>query len=833
MKDIHKKVGRHVARVLKKNPETPMHRFLFDLFLLAVGMGILLIALALIWVNSLQLPSFNDFEARKVANSTRIYDRTGKILLYNFHANIRRTVVPFDQVSLPIKQAVIAVEDDTFYTHSGIRPAAILRSIFKTATGDTQGGSTITQQIVKNSLLTPEQTITRKLKEWILALKLEHNMTKDEILAIYLNESPFGGTIYGVEEASLAFFGKNAKDVTLVEAAYLAALPQAPSRYSPYGKHTDKLENRKNFVLRRMFEQGYITETQMREAQKTKVTFQQQAKSSGKALHFDFYIREYLENTYGEDMIENGGLKIISTLDWELQKKAEETVLEYALKNKAAYDAENAGLVAIDSRTGEILAMVGSRDYFDPAIDGKVNITLARRQPGSSFKPLVYAAAFEKGYTPETVLFDVPTEFNVNCPIAVSEQSPDSCYSPVNYDGQYRGPVNLRNSLAQSLNVPAVKLLYLTGVTDAITQARKMGITTLGTKSQYGLTLVLGGGEVTLLELTGAYTSFANEGVRPQIASIISIEDNTGKMLEKFTPRRDQVLSRETALRISSILSDNVARTPAFGAASPLFFGGRDVAVKTGTTNDYRDVWTVGYTPSITVGVWGGNNDNRPIAKKAAGAVISPMWRSFMDKYFELYPTVESFGPAPSSADNPNPILRGIWCSAGTGIHSILYFLDKNNPREYSPGRTSDPQWRMWEGAIQIHGSNYGCPFADGELTGDIQDTNVVDTTTNEPGTGTPSQPLSEISIPFSVYGVPGGPISPDELVSLSTNSSEQITKVEYSLGGNSLGGVESAPFAINFTPSQVGATSGNTTLRVKVYTVNGYSIRLITITIK
>jgi 1A family penicillin-binding protein len=831
MKDIHKRAARAALKKLKKDPDTPLHRFLFDLLLLCIGVFILFVAVALIWVNSLQLPSFNDFEARKIANSTRIYDRTGTILLYNFHANIKRTVVPFDQISAPLKQAVVAVEDDQFYNHMGIRPTAILRSVFKTATGDTQGGSTITQQVVKNALLSPEQTITRKIKEWILALKLEHNLTKDEILGIYLNESPFGGTIYGVQEASLSFFGKNASEITVVEAAYLAALPQAPSRYSPYGKNLDKLENRKNFVLRRMYEQGYITESVMREGQKTTLTFQPQAKSSGKALHFDFYVREYLEDKYGEEVVENGGLKIVSTLDWKLQQAAEETVKEYALANKATYDAENAGLVAIDSRTGEILAMVGSRDYFDPAIDGKVNIALAKRQPGSSFKPIVYATAFEKGYTPETVLFDVPTEFNVNCPIAVSENSPDTCYSPVNYDGNYRGPVNLRNALAQSLNVPAVKLLYLTGVTDAITQARKMGITTLGTKSQYGLTLVLGGGEVTLLELTSAYTSFAGNGERPEPTSIVSVEDNTGKSLEKFTPRKSPVLSRDTALRISSILSDNAARTPAFGSNSPLYFGDRPVAVKTGTTNDYHDVWTVGYTPSITVGVWGGNNDNRPIAKKSAGSVISPMWRAFMDKYFAMNPTVEYFEDAPSSADSPNPILRGIWCSAGTGIHSILYFLDKNNPREYSPGRTSDAQWRMWEGAMQIHGGSYGCPFGDGELGGNIEDTNIVDTPL--PGTGGGEPTAVEEFIPFSVTGIPGGVATSEGLISLSTYSSVPITRVEYSLGGVALGGSASAPFTLNFTPSQAGAQPGMTNLIIKVFSQTGYSIKSVQIQVQ
>ena len=828
MQDIHKKIGYGAKKILgklKKNPETPLHRFLFDLMLLLVGLGILLVALALIWVNSLKLPSFNDFEARKVANSTRIYDRTGTILLYNFHANIKRTVIPFDQISLPVKQAVVSVEDDQFYRHYGIRPTSIIRSVFKTATGKTQGGSTITQQVVKNALLSPEKTLTRKLKEWILALKLEHYLTKDQILGIYLNESPFGGNIYGVEEASLSFFGKHAREINITEAAYLAALPQAPSRYSPYGYHLDELEARKNFVLSKMYDQGYITRSQYDESKKTRLSFAPQSKSSGKALHFDFYVRDYLENKYGEDVVENGGLKVTSTLDWELQQKAEQTVLEYALKNKAAYNAENAGLVAIDPRTGEILSMVGSRDYFDPNIDGKVNITLAHRQPGSSFKPIVYAAAFEKGYTPETVLFDVPTEFNVNCPTIVSETSPNTCYHPVNYDGKYRGPVSLRSALAQSLNVPAVKLLYLTGVTEAITQARKMGITTLGTKSQYGLTLVLGGGEVTLLELTGAYTSFAGGGVRPDTTAVLSVEDNTGKILEKAAVKKTQVLSRETALRITSILSDNVARTPAFGPSSPLYFGDRQVAAKTGTTNDYHDVWTVGYTPSIVVGVWGGNNDNRPIDKKSAGSVISPMWHAFMEKYFALHPAVESFEEAPGSGDNPNPVLRGIWCSPNSGIHSILYFINKNNPREYTPGQTGDSQWRMWEGAIANHGSSFGCPFG-GEL-GDVPTADPI-----TPNDGALNNTNNEINIPFSVSGIPNGPVGASELISAQVSSTEPLTNVEYSINGKSLGSSATAPYSVSFSPSSIGLSSGPHTVVIQVYSSLGFSSRAATLTV-
>lgn len=833
------------AKALARAKKTPslLKRLILDFGLLVFGMAILFVALFMMWVSSLQLPTFSDFEARKIANSTKIYDRTGKVLLYNIHDNIKRTVVDFDDISQPIKDAVISIEDDQFYHHIGIRPKAIVRSVFKTATGNTQGGSTITQQIIKNSLLSTEQTVTRKVKEWILAVKLEEHLTKDEILNIYLNESPFGGNIYGVEEAAQTYFNKPASQVTIVEAAYLAALPQAPSRYSPYGKNRQLLEDRKNLVLSKMREFNYISESEYQSAKNTTVQFEPQEKQNGKALHFVFYVRSILEDQFGEEEVENGGLHVVTSLDWELQQKAEAVVKEYATLNKQKFDAENAGLVAIDPRTGQVLSMVGSKDYFDTEIDGKVNIALAKRQPGSSFKPIVYAAAFEKGYTPETVLMDVPTEFNANCPVQVSEDSPSQCYSPVNYDGKFRGPINLRNSLAQSLNIPAVKLLYLTGVNTSLDLARTLGITTLKDKNQYGLTLVLGGGEVTLLELTSAYTAFANGGVRSPISPLLEVKDKLGQVRYTYKNTPKSALSKETALTLTSVLTDNTARIPAFGANSPLYFGDRPVAAKTGTTNDYRDVWTVGYTPSITVGVWGGNNDNTPIDKRSAGSVISPMWNAFMSEYFKLHPEIEYFESAPPIPEDANPILRGIWCSQTGGIHSILYYINKNNPKEFSPGQTSDPQFPLWEGAIQLHSANTPCPFSDNELSGfggdiisNVDAQNMQDSKNLYPSStqATPDYTNTPTVVDFRMSGVDSTVVyNRNTYINPSIVSSSQITKVEYSINGKYIGAVYSSPYSLGFMPSEYGISSGNHTLTARVFTPMGYSDRSVTLVIE
>ena len=681
------------------------YRLLKELFLVLFSLSVIAIALVVVWLSSIQLPDFNNFENRNIANSTKIYDRTGTIVLYNIHDNVRRTAIQISEMSPYIRQATISIEDAHFYEHFGFRPTSFIRAVIENlkSGGYSQGGSTINQQVIKNALLTREKTISRKVKEIILSIKLDRELPKDTILQIYLNESPYGGTIYGVEEASLTFFGKHAKEVTLTEAAYLAALPQAPTYYSPYGKNRDALEKRKNLVLQRMYELGHITKDEKDVAQKEFITFEKDISNSGKAMHFVMYIREYLEKEYGVDMVQNGGLKVITTIDYTLQKQFEEIVKEGALENAKKFKAENSALVAIDPKSGQIIGMVGSRDFFDTEITGQFNIATAARQPGSSFKPIVYAAAFELGYTPETVLFDTPTQFSTLCdadgtPLRTTTNS-SVCYMPENYDGIFRGPVSLREALAQSLNVPAVKLLYLTGIKNAITLAQSMGLSTINEPDRYGLSLVLGGGEVTLLELTNAYGVFANNGIYHKHQGILEIRGRDDSIIQKFSSFQKEVLPEKVTTLISSVLSDNVARTPSFGAASALYFKDRPVAVKTGTTNDYKDVWVVGYTPSIVIGMWAGNNNNTPIDKRTAGFVLAPVWRKAMIAATEGV-QVEYF-PDPLPNTSSKPILRGIYC-AGNGIHTILDSVIKDNPDgPYPSNPTNDSQYNLWENSIQ------------------------------------------------------------------------------------------------------------------------------------
>lgn len=653
----------------------------------------------LVWLNSVQLPDLDNFDSRIVSESTKIYDRTGKVVLFDVHGNVRRTVVPFDQINDYLKWATIAIEDQNFYTHNGIEPKAILRAVLTNLKDGNllsgQGGSTITQQIIKNALLSSDKTISRKIKEWVLAPRLEAKFTKDQILGLYLNEIPYGGTVYGVQEAARRFFGKDAKDITLAESAYIAALPQAPTYYSPYGSNKDDLEARKNKVLRNMLSLNFITQQEYDGAMSTKVEFQKQEDYGIKAPHFVMYVREQLEKKYGADIVEKGGLKVITTLDWELEQDAEEIVKKWALINKAKFDAENAALVVIDPNTGQILTMVGSRDYFDKEIDGNYNIATASRQPGSSIKPIIYAEAFNKGYRPETVVFDLPTEFSTTC------YSGGNCYSPQNYDDKFLGPMSLRNALAQSRNIPAVKMLYLAGISDSIQLAKNMGLGTLKSAKDYGLTLVLGGGEVRPLDMTSAYAVFAADGIKHPTTGILKVEDGDGKILEEFQPQESRVLPEQSARLISSILSDNVARTPAYSANSPLYFGDIDVAAKTGTTNDYRDTWIVGYTPNLSVTAWAGNNNNRSIQKQqTAGFVIAPMWSEFMHKAIEKYPASNFIDPNPIDP-NSKPVIQGIWQNP-LGVHEILHWVNSSDPlgqAPYSPA--SDPQYILWEEPVQ------------------------------------------------------------------------------------------------------------------------------------
>ncbi len=695
--------------------------FLFSCMVFVLG-------IVLIWVSTFQIPSLDTIEARKVSQSTKIYDNTGKILLYDVYQNAKRTIVPIEEISQYIKDATVSIEDKTFYTHYGVRPLAILRALMvDIATLDfTQGGSTITQQVVKKSILVDDKTPARKLKELVLALKVEKILSKDQIMSMYLNENPYGGSIYGVEEASQAFFATTSSAVTLAQAAYLAALPQAPSYYSPYGKHKEQLDNRKNLVLREMLKDGKISQAEYEEAVNEKVEFLPKSSFGIKAPHFVIFVKEYLEKKYGTDVIEQGGLKVVTTLNYELQEKAEGIAKKYAETNEKNFNGSNDAFVAIDPKTGGILTMVGSRDYFDKVIDGNFNVTTARRQPGSTFKPFAYAEAFIKGYTPETVLFDLPTQFSTKCPIDNFTTTSDAtCYAPGNYDDKFRGPMTLREALAQSINVPSVKALYLAGIKDTITLAENMGIGSLGDPNTYGLTLVLGGGEVSLLDMTSAYGVFASEGMRNPYTSIIRVEDKDGNILEEIKPQPFRVLDSEVARKISDILSDNVARTPLYGADSAIYFPGKDVAVKTGTTNNYKDAWIIGYTPDVVVGTWAGNNDNKPMAKKVSGLIVAPMWRAFMDEVLKAIPSTSFTKPQVDDSYDLKPVLRGKWQGGistvmqnpssdpsipynstqeilSGGVHSILYWLNKNDPRGAAPTNPSeDSQFERWEYSVR------------------------------------------------------------------------------------------------------------------------------------
>lgn len=692
------------------------------IILLTVGglilAGILISLIVVAWI-SRGLPDPNQLIERELAQSTKIFDRTGQEVLYEIHGEEKRTIVPLDEIPDHIKWATIAIEDKNFYEHGGISLWGIFRGVIwqKLRGKRAQGGSTLTQQFVKNAILTNERTIQRKIKEWLLAYRIEKTYSKDEILQMYLNEIPYGSTAYGVEAASQRYFGKSVRDINLPEAAVLAALPQSPSRYSPYGSNVDLLLARQHYILDLMYEQGYISEAKRDAAKMYEIEFEKPT-TNITAPHFVMYVKEILSEKYGEKMIEQGGLRIYTTLDLYKQKIAEEVIEEKSLENEEDYNATNAGLISLDPKTGEILAMVGSRDYFNDEIDGQVNITTSNRQPGSSLKPLVYASAFLKGYTPNTILYDVVTNF------AVAGQDP---YEPHNYDDQEHGPVTIRKALAGSLNIPAVKAIYLAGIDNVLELAYDLGYSTLGDRDRFGLSLVLGGGEVKLIEHANAYSAFAREGIIHALMPVLKIEDKDGNIIEEYEPEEKKVLDPKIARLVNDILSDNEARAFTFGERNWLTLGARPVAAKTGTTNDYRDAWTIGYTPSIVTGVWVGNNDNAEMKRGAAGgAVAAPIWHDYMDKvlgdtpieYFRE-PEIEKTGKPVLDGEAQEKIIYKIDKASGLLAtentpesmieekvyyepHCILHYVDKNNPRGPVPENPAkDPQYELWETRVQ------------------------------------------------------------------------------------------------------------------------------------
>ena len=444
-----------------------------------------------------KLPSPEQFGSRQINQSTKIYDRTGKVLLYEIHGEEKRTVVPFEEIPEILKKATLAAEDDNFYHRPAFDWKAIVRAFLVNLREGriVQGGSTITQQLARNVFLSPKKTLDRKIKELILAIELESKYSKDQIFSFYLNQIPYGSNAYGVEAASLTYFNKPAHDLNLAEAALLAALPKAPSYYSPWGSHEKELFERQAYVLDRMTELGHINQKEKTAAKETKIKFAPPSQGIIKAPHFSLTIKEYLIGRYGENAVMNGGLEVITTLDWEMQQIAEKVVAEGAKRNEELYKGGNASLVAQDSKTGQILALVGSRDYFDIEHDGNFNVaTQGLRQPGSALKPFAYLTAFQKGYDPKTIVFDVPTEFDTT-------GNPEKSYRPQNFDEYFRGPVKLETGLAQSINIPSVKILYLAGLDDVLKTIRGFGVNTLKERWRYGLSLILGGGGGKLIEL--------------------------------------------------------------------------------------------------------------------------------------------------------------------------------------------------------------------------------------------------------------------------------------------------------------------------------------------
>ncbi len=615
-----------------KLPRKLNKKKIWRLLLYGVGAIVLFIVLLFAWYAK-DLPTPEKLAARKATESTKIFDRNGNLLYTT--GEKRRSVIDAKDMPQSIRQATVAIEDKDFYKHHGLNFKGIIRAVVADVTSGTraQGGSTITQQFVKNALLSPKKTFTRKIKEAILSIELEQTKSKDEILTLYLNEIPYGGNVYGVQEASKMFFGKDAKDLTLSEAATLAALPQSPTYYSPYGSHTDALFARKNKVLKNMVEMGYITEKQAEDAKndapnsKDKKFAKRQ--ENIKAPHFVMFVRERLVDLYGEQLVNEGGLQVTTTLDGELQDMSQEAIAAGTPKI-SSYGASNAALVSVDPKTGQILSMVGSKDYFDTENDGNVNVTIADRQPGSSFKPIAYATAFKKQYNPATTLFDLKTDFDG--------------YTPENYDGKTRGPVSARYALANSLNIPAVKILSLAGVKNTIDTAKDLGITTLTDPNRYGLALVLGGGEVKPLEMAGAYATFANGGNRAAVTPFLNIKDSTGKTLFEFKQGQNvkTAIDPQIAYEITSILSDNGVRSDIFG--NSLVVPGYNVAVKTGTTQEFRDAWTCGATPNLSTVVWVGNNDNTKMRRGADGSVVAaPIFRNYMEKALSKIGAKEDF----------------------------------------------------------------------------------------------------------------------------------------------------------------------------------------------
>jgi len=624
------------------------------------------------------------------AVTTKIYDRKG-ILLYKVYKNQNRSIVGLREIPSHVINATLAIEDAEFYSHPGFSLKGIFRALTTNfQTNSMQGGSTITQQLVKNALLTREKTLTRKLKELILSLEVEYYFTKDEILSMYFNEVPYGGTAYGIEEAAQQYLGKSIREVTLAEAALLAGLPAAPTIYSPFGTEPDFAIVRQHLVLKRMVEEQMITADEAEEAKKQSLVFAT-PKTDIAAPHFVMYVKDQLVKQYGENLVQKGGLEVITTLDSQIQQMAEQA-LNQELERLKGMHVTNGAVLVVNPGSGEILAMVGSKNYFDTAHDGQVNVTIRARQPGSSIKPLTYALALsDRLITPATLIEDTPVSYQI---------AGSPVYSPQNYDGRYHGRVTVRQALANSYNIPAVKTLAQVGVMNLVGFSERMGITTWTNPNRFGLSLTLGGGEVKMTDMATAYGVFANMGRRVPLTPILRVADYTGSRNDEYACTKtdeelenvsinreqkcigEQVIDPGVAFLVSDILADNQARSQAFGQHSVLVIPNQQVAVKTGTTNDLRDNWTFGYTKDYLVATWVGNNDNTPMSRVASGITgASPIWQAVMKNLLADQPT-HTFSPPANVVRLPIcPMTQTLNCGGCTNSR-YEYFLSGTEPKQ-------------------------------------------------------------------------------------------------------------------------------------------------------
>lgn len=628
-----------------------------------------------VWAFSLDLPSPDNLTHRSIPQSTEIYDRNGE-LLYQVYRDQNRTLVELKDVPQVVIDATLAAEDKNFYSHPGIDIGGLAFATYQTFfNGSIQGGSTITQQLVKKALLTDERTIQRKVKEAILSLRIEQRYTKSEILQMYLNEVPYGGQVYGIKAAAETYFDKDLEELTLSEAALLAGLPQSPTNYSPFD-HPKMALDRQQYVLNEMVRAGYITAEQKHEAAEAEL-----ALASPEAIFnapwFALWVKDMMIAEYGRNLVEEGGLRITTTLDMEKQRIAEEEVnFQIDRLKQANANASQGALLSMDPKSGQILAMVGSRDYFDVKAEGNVNATLTYQQPGSAIKPFVYLAGFQqKKITPATRLNDVRTAFNAGI-----GQPP---YIPRESDGKYWGPMLVRDALANSRNIPTVQVMERIGLSSMISTTEKAGIATYANNNngQYGLSLSLGAGEVRMLDLANAYATIANKGVRQEPVAVLRVETADGRVLYDWEkPKGEKQFDQRYTYLITDILSDNAARSRLFGPNNQLELasGNRPAAVKTGTTDDNRDAWTVGYTPSIVTAVWVGNFDNTPMNGVMGATGATPIWHYYMSRVLDGTP-IERFEKPEGLVEVPITSSGQPACSRA-GAYRVEIFVKGTEP---------------------------------------------------------------------------------------------------------------------------------------------------------